>query len=255
MQFKPYFHHLLTILVVLLVVWVGLEARNSAVEYRFIGADASEVATISVVGEADQELVPNIATVRVGVETDDATAQLVKDDIAKRMNAIMEVAEKDLKIDEKDLQTQSFSVYPKTRWDRNTNTSVPDGFSGSQYLSVTIRDIDAASEVIDALVSAGADSVNGLQFVVEDQDEALSDIREEAIKDARKKAKALAKDLDVELVRLVGYSEPGVAEAYFEGMETFALSADDGIGGGAAPKIAPGSQEVSTRVELTFEIR
>ena len=254
MQVKPYFYHLVSLLMIALIIFVAVEIRNSLVAHTFIGADASEVATIRVMGEADDELTPDIATVRVGVSATRSSAAEVEQDITQRMNSILITVKEDLGIDDADVQTQSFSVHPKTRWDSESNRSVQDGFRGSQFISLTIRNVKQAGTVIDRLIAAGADSVDGLQFAVEDQEAAKSKLRKQAIDDAWKNAEALADDLGVEIVRLIGFDEPGHATADFERAEVFALSAD-GIGGGAEPTIAPGSQDVYSQVELTFEIR
>ena len=255
MQVKPYFHHLASLLMLALIIFVGVEIRNSLVEHTFIGADASQVATIRVTGEADDELVPDIATVRVGVSATQPSAAEVEQDIAQRMNSMLITIRQDLGIDDSDVQTQSFSVHPKTRWDSSLNRSVQDGFRGSQHVALTIRNVEQVGTAIDQLIAAGADSVDGLQFAVEDQDAAKSKLRKQAIDDAWKNAEALANDLGVEIVRLIGFDEPGYATADFEHAEVFALSAEEARGSANPPKIAPGSQDVYSQVELTFEIR
>lgn len=253
MEFSRTFRGLLNLLAIALIFWVGFEARNSAVEHQFIGSDPEQHATLSVSGSAEKIVVPDVAQVVLGVETKQATARDAQAEVSKKMKAVTNQMKK-LGIDEQDLQTRSFRVDPVNRYDRDSGTSVPDGFRASQTLQVKIRETDKASEVIDQAVALGANSVEQLRFVVDDEDAVRREILQDAIADAKDKAEELADDLDVDLVRIVSFSHGDNHHddiVRYETAEVFALSAN----ADTSPQIEAGSSEITAQVTLTYEVR
>src|SRR5262249_35711090 len=67
------------------------------------------------------------------------------------------------------------------------------GYSVSNQVSVTIRQIDKVGDVLDRVVAAGATDAGNIAFLVSDPSKALDQAREAAIADARRKAEVFAK--------------------------------------------------------------
>ena len=97
--------------------------------------------------------------------------------------------------------------------------------------------------------------MSSLNFTIDDEEELKREARREAINDAEKKARELAKDLGVRIIRVVNFSESGGYPpiARFAVAESFAL--DDGARGAPAPEIPVGESKITSRVSITYEIR
>jgi uncharacterized protein YggE len=153
--------------------------------------------TISVTGNGKANVVPDIAYINIWVHTENADAaeavgsnNTQSEKVANALRA--------LGIKPEDIQTTNFSIYPMQQFD-------PQGkVTGINYVVdntvfVTLRDISKLGDVIGEAVDAGANSINSIQFDVEDRSDALSEAREAAVADALAQAKELASIADVTL--------------------------------------------------------
>jgi len=116
---------------------------------------------------------------------------------------------------------------------------------------VTVRDLDNIGELLNAAVEAGANSIYGVQFDVEDDESARSDARQAAVDDAQKQAEELAEAAGVGLGRVQSISTyGGIPVPLYEGK------------GGAGPMslaaevpISPGQLMLTVDVNVVYEIR
>jgi uncharacterized protein YggE len=157
---------------------------------------------------------------------------------------------KNFNIDTKDIQTTNFSIYPQQQYDQNGKlTGILYVVDNTVY--VTLRDLSKIGDLLNAVVEAGANSINGIQFDTSDKAEALSNARKEAVADAQTQAQELAKAAGVSLgdIQSIGISS-GMPTPVFEGKG----------GGGAvtaavqAP-ISPGQMVVNVDVNIVYNIQ
>jgi uncharacterized protein YggE len=114
-------------------------------------------------------------------------------------------------------------------------------------LEVTVRDVEKAGDVLDAVVAAGANQVHGVNFTVSDNEKWQSEAREKAVADAKSRAQEFAGLTGVELGDVLSVSE------VIGGSAPYVAYAERGMGGGGG--IAPGELEMSTQVQVTFAIQ
>ena len=119
-------------------------------------------------------------------------------------------------------------------------------------IEIKIRDLSKADDVLEGVVTSGANEVGGLQFGIDDETAVKAATRKAAIEDAKKKAKILAHDLGIRLKRIVSFSESGDGVPIYPQIFRGAASADSVS---AAPQVAPGEQEVRSQVTITYEFR
>lgn len=211
----------------------------------------SDPATITVSGEGKVSAVPDIASLSFGVQTGrQETAQAAMEKLSTDMNAIMD-AVKATGVEEKDIRTESLHLSPAYDWDEGTR--VPRGFEASQSLRVKVRDLTKVGDVLSAATNAGANQAGGVSFTIDEPEELQREAREEAIEDAKEKAKELARDLGVTLGELKGFNEGGGAIPMYR--KDFAMMEAGIGGGGGAPPMPAGEQEVQVNVSLTYEVR
>lgn len=206
---------------------------------------------IAVSGSGNVTVTPDIARIDVGVEVTGDTVAEARGEAADAMDAVMD-ALTDNGVDEEDVRTRSFNIYPQYNY-RDDEAPEITGFTVSNQVTVTVREIDNASTVFDAAIEAGGDAVrvNGISFTVDEPEEFLDQARADAIADARGRAETLADAAGVSLgsVRSISESTSFIGEQRFAAPE----AAFDTAAGGAT-SISPGEQELSVNVSVVFEV-
>lgn len=169
--------------------------------------------TISVTGTGRVAVRPDLVDLRMGVTITEPTVEAARAASAATLTAII-ARLRALDIADRDLQTSIVSVSPAYDYSSNTNPPRLTGYTLTNLVSVTIRDIDRVGEAIDAALGAGATSVDQLSFRVEDQSAAEAQALEAAMADSRAKAETLASAAGVSIAGIAAISESGVAIPY-----------------------------------------
>ena len=174
-------------------------------------------ARVIVNGEGSVTVQPDYAQIGAGVTTKAKTVKEATDANAKLMAAIT-AALRDSGIAQKDIQTSRFSVQPVYAPPQPNTEPKLSGFSVSNQLSITIRQIATVGTILDRVIAAGATDVGGVEFLHSDLSKALDQAREAAVADARRKAELYARAAGLELGRVVwitedpSYAPPGSDE-------------------------------------------
>ncbi|MDX5349888.1 MAG: SIMPL domain-containing protein [Paracoccaceae bacterium] len=168
-------------------------------------AQEAKAPMINVTGIGTVEAAPDVASLSIGVTTqgDTAVAALAANSAA--MEAVMTRLTA-AGIEARDMQTSNLSVNPN--WSGyDTATPTISGYVAANLLTVTIRDLGALGQVLDAAVQDGANTLNGLTFGLADPAPLMDEARKEAVADARARAELLATAAGVKLGRIVSISE------------------------------------------------
>ena len=170
-------------------------------------------------------------------------------------------------VDAKDIKTLSYEIKPRYRTYACTAglysaevqvTACPPadivGYAITQGLEVKIRDFEKIGSLLSGVVENGANSVSGLSFRIDDLTDIQNQARAEAIQKAKSKAVDVAKASGFRLGRLLSFDENSSDYPVYYGKD-LAM----GLGGAesvsAAPRIEAGSQEISVRVTLRYQIK
>jgi uncharacterized protein len=197
---------------------------------------------VTVTGEATVAVAPDSAMIRIGVSSQDKTAREASDANAKQMTAVL-AAIKSNNIAERDIQTSRLSLQPQ--YDANkSGTARLTGFQATNQVTVRIRDIGNLAAVLDSAISAGANEMSGIEFIVSEQSKLLDRARDAAIADAHRKAELYAKAAGAKLGHVVAISEEGSAPPPHP-MQT--------LRAGAVP-ISPGEQTLRAVVTVSYEL-
>lgn len=209
--------------------------------------------TITVVGQGSARVVPDVAQVTVGVETKaDVVADATLENQTK-MKAIL-AALKQLGIADKDIQTSNYSITLNRSLELSPEAQdQPAGttpkYTVSNMVTVTIRDLTLVSDVLDAVVEAGANSVWGINFTLDKPDVALGSARTDAVADARARAEALAELGGVQLGPVMSMSE-----VMGGGSIPMIYAAEGKLMNDSGTSISPGEVELSYQVQVSFYI-
>jgi uncharacterized protein YggE len=203
---------------------------------------------ISVSGRGEVFGTPDTLTVTIGVSVGRSTVSEAVDVAAGRATDLIAALE-GLGVAEEDIQTSNYSVYPEYEYRENQAPRIT-GYRVDNTLDVKIRDLDRAGEVLDAATAAAGDEVrvNGVSFVLEDNDALVVAARAAAWEDAKAKAEQLADLADVRLGAPLTISESlgSVPVPMFARAEV--------APGDVATPIRPGQETVSVDLTVTFAI-
>lgn len=207
--------------------------------------------TISVTGTSRVVLSPDIADVRVGVSITKPTVKAARAAAAESMTRVI-TALKKLGIADKDLQTTILSLQPIYDYSTGGNPPRLTGYMLSNSVAVTVRDLDKVGDVVDDAMTAGATSLDGVTFRVEDPAKAEEQAREQAIVQAKAKAETLAKGVGVSIDGVVSISETSAPIPY---PYDYGRDAEFAAGKSVPTPVQPGMNEVSVTVAVTFLIK
>jgi uncharacterized protein len=207
--------------------------------------------TLSVNGSASVSLKPDIAYIYIGVhsESEDATQAVTvnSERTQELIDALMAAG-----IAANDIQTTNFSVYPRQDYSPSGEALDTITFVVDNTVYVTLRDIDQIGELLNEAMGAGANSISGITFDVEDKSSSLSEARGQAILDARAQAEELAEAAGLSLgdIRAINsYSATPPQPVYGAGY--FAV---EQAMGGSVP-ISPGQMTITMEVNVVYEIQ
>lgn len=214
------------------------------------GGATPPVVAVSADGRVTIE--PDTATATIGVDVQRPTLAEAQSESTTQMTAIID-AITGFGVAEEDIQTSNFNVSVVQNYDQQGNPTEILGYRVSNQVNVKVREIDRLGELLDTAVSAGANTIWGVWFYLDDPSEAASQARAQAVDNARAKAEELADAAGMSLGRVVSISEgysPPPMPLPFEGR----AAGDMAQGAGASVPIQIGTTEVMVSVQMVFEL-
>ncbi len=228
--------------------------------YRYSALHSNDIAvpTLTVEGKGEAMSAPDIATVTFSLIE---VLPNVKDAQKKVEVTMTKVSDglKVLGVASKDIKTESYSVNPKYTYPTSVCTALkcsPDspkleGYEVSEYISVKVRKIDSAGDVLALLGNNEVKNISGPYFSIENSEIMIAEARSEAIEKAKAKAKATAKSLGKSLGDIKVYTENN-GNAYPM------MYAEDAMVGNSSSvekvTLAQGETKVTVNVSLTFSL-
>jgi uncharacterized protein len=202
---------------------------------------------ISVVGQGEVRVVPDVASVTIGVTGTAPAAREALDENNKAMNALLDVLKK-AGIEPRDIATSNFSLGPRYDYNNNNQPKLL-GYDVSNTVTVTVRKIDDLGGLLDVAVTAGSNQINGISFSISKPDAAMDEARKLAMADAKHRAEVYAGAGGIAVGDVLGVSETIAAVPVpMEFKQARAQSAD-------AVPVAQGEQVLRVDVNVTYAIK
>lgn len=214
------------------------------------GPGAAAPRSITVVGEGKVRIRPDIARATIGVEVVEPS---VREASAENKRVIEEVltALKDQGVAESDIQTSGFSIWAERLNPEGSLSETNTRYHVTNNVVVVIRELDRLGNLLDAAIEAGANTMYGIEFKLEEPGLVEGNARQAAIDNARFKAEELAKLTNVKIGDVVTISEIiGSGGGFYSG--AFAESA--AYGGGGGTPISPGELNLTKQFQVTYAI-
>ena len=161
--------------------------------------------SLSASGEVSRR--PDMATISTGVQTEAPTAAEALRLNAVRMNQVIAALKKGGLAD-RDIQTSGLSLNPQYVYQENLPPKLT-GYQASNQVTIVVRDLTKLGLAVDAVVNAGANTVGGISFGLQNSDAAEDAARLDAVKALQAKADLYAKAMGYRVARLVTLSEGG----------------------------------------------
>lgn len=230
--------------VVALAVAIPLAMPCSA---QTASAQAISGTRLDVVATGQVNRAPDIVRINAGVQTQAPTASEAIRRNAEQMRA-MRAALRAAGIAERDIQTSAINLSPE--W-RHAENRAPEftGYRAHNMVNVRFRDIANAGRILDALVTAGANQIDGPIFGIEEPEAALDEARTRALGNARARADLYARSLGMRVKRILAVSEGAGMSGPMPPMVRMEMAQD-----AAATNIAPGEQALTAVLTVSFEL-
>lgn len=226
-----------------------------------VGREVYPQSTIMVSGTGEAYAIPDIATFSFSVIEIGGTVKQAQEKADQKINKTL-AAIRESGVEDKDIKTTGYNVYPKYEWNQPTCVIYPcpsgrqvlTGYEVNQTITVKVRDTEKVGDLVTRVGAAGVSNISGVEFTVDNRDQYVAEARAQAIAEAKTKAKELAKQLGVRLGKILYYNENGNYPIYYgEGM---------GSGGDMRVSSAPmkaelptGETKITSDISITYEIK
>jgi hypothetical protein len=209
---------------------------------------------LTVTGNGSVNLTPDVATVNLGIQTQDtrvAQAVSLNNTIADQVLEAIAA----LGVEEGDVHTTYFSVWSQPVYDEFGTPTGESTYFSDNTVTITVRQVDQLGEILQQAVDAGANTIHGVTFTVADPSAAQTRARDEAMADAQAKAEQMAAAAGATLGDAISISTsvylPPVPYYYQRALG----GGGEGLGGGGGPPVSAGSYEVQVDVTVVYDLR
>lgn len=225
---------------------VVVPPRTQAVDVPPGSAVAPEH-TISVSGTGRVTLAPDVADIRLGVMASRPTVKEARAVAADAMTKIL-ASLKSLGIADKDITTSTLSLQPTYDYGKGAPSQIT-GYQLQNVVLVTIRDLDKVSQAIDGATAAGATTIDGITFRLDNPAAAERQARTAAMADAKAKADALASAAGVSITGVSSVAETTNSQPY-----PVPYAAGGAARDAVATPVQPGTTEIDITVNVVYRI-
>lgn len=234
------------LLSVLLIAAALLSACNGTIQFG-----QAQPRSISVTGNAQVILAPDIAYISIGVHSEAKSATEAVANNNTQTQAVID-ALKGQGVDAKDIQTTNFSVYQQEKYSPS-GEDLGTYFMTDNTVYVTMRDISKIGDILDASISAGANTIYGITFDVQDKEAALASGRDQAMADAKAQADELAAAAGATLgaVQSINYYSSAPTPIYYDTKAAVPAS----VGGGGSVPVSAGQLTLTVSVSVTYALK
>lgn len=191
---------------------------------------------------------PDLAELSAGVVSSAATAAAAMADNSRAMTAMVAALRK-AGVAAADIQTSNLSLNPQYRYESN-KPPVLTGYQASNTVNLKVRNLAGTGALIDAMVTAGANQINGPSFSLASPEAALDEARAAAVATARARAELYARAAGLKVKRIESITEGNAMPPQPRPIMRMAMA--DSVA--AAPPVEAGEVGLTVSVNVSFEL-
>lgn len=214
-------------------------------------ASALAETRITVTGSGEALVPADTAVVSLGVSVRESDALQAQAKANEKTAAIRE-ALTGAGIPAEDINTGYINLYPV--YDYSGEEEVIRGYRATSTLAVRVSDPAQAGRVVDLAFGAGANTLDGVSFSVEDDSGARADAMKAACADAREKAEILAEAYGLKITGIEEIREGGTVRFDREGGNFPAKVGGNADKGGGGTVVQAAKIGISAEVAVTFTV-
>jgi len=205
------------------------------------------IRSISVNGNGQVTMIPDIAYITIGVHTEGADVKTALSENTAQSQKVSDALIA-MGVEQKDIQTTAFNIYPQQQYGpQGEMLDIKYVVDNSVYISV--RDLTKMGEILSTVVSSGANNINGISFDVADRTSAIAEARKKAVDNARSQAEEIATAAGATLGEIQSISLNTYTSNYgAPGLKS------DAVGGSAVP-VSAGQMVLSVDVYAVYELK
>ncbi len=228
-----------------------------------IGKEIYPQSTIMATGSGEAFAIPDVASFSFTIteaSEDVASAQKLLDEkIAKALEAVRASG-----VEDKDIKTTSYNVYPKYEWNQVTCIAYPCpqgkneliGYEVTETILVKVRDTSKAGDLVSKVGATNVSNISGLEFTIDDREKYVAEARKQAIEEAKAEAKVLAKQLGVKLGKMLYYTDNGGYPVSYYGEMGMGGAGDmKAVSAPARAELPTGETKITANITITYEIK
>lgn len=196
---------------------------------------------------------PDMATIKIGVISDNIDAIAVKNQNNQKMNQVTNYIKKQ-GINSQDIQTSELYVVPKYNYTNGQNSII--GYQATQTVTVKIKHVDTSKAVLEKILSEvvnyGANNIQGMNFSFVNTKKLKETARIDAINNAKDKATQMAAAANLALGKIINVVEGADDNAYPTARAMMSFNAAQAKS--VEPNIELGAEEITGNITLLFEV-
>ena len=212
---------------------------------------AKKKRTITVSGTGEVETDPDVAYLRIGVETEEESARISLMENSSKSRILLNVLENS-GIPSENLRTSRLNISPIYVVDEASKTRYLSGYKAINIVEVKTEELDGLGRLLDTTVEAGANVVYGIRFDVRNRARLVEQVQGKAVRDARDTAARLAALNGCALGPVLNIIEEGRP---FPGIPWLQEVGSADYLAAETPPIRPGSSTISMTVRITWELQ
>lgn len=217
----------------------------------------NKLTRVTVSGDSQTRVAPDTAVVRFSVVTQNSQALGAQQENARKSETVKTAIESVTKNIKTEIKTSDYSLNPEQDYYSGKMPKIL-GYQAKNTVTVSISDLSQIGAVIDAATGAGANSIDGISFVLREDSPAQGDALALATKQALAKAESIAQSLNGKIVRIVESSEAGLQPTGSAANEYATMSANTNAMAMSRTiyntPVQAGSLNVRSQVVLVVEI-
>lgn len=178
-----------------------------SVALYFYRPHGNKLTRITVVGDAQTKIAPDTAVITFSIVTQNNQALTAQQENARKSEAVKSAIETSAANAKPEIKTSDYNLSPQQ--DYSGDKPKISGYEVKNTVIVSISDLAQVGAVIDVATKAGANSIEGIQFVLRENSPAQGDALALATRQAMTKAEAIAQSLNGKIIRVVESIEGG----------------------------------------------
>jgi uncharacterized protein len=163
---------------------------------------------VTVTGESQTDVPPDSAVVSFSVVTQNAQAVAAQQENARKIEAVMKALQDSAGGAKQEIKTSNYNLSPEQDYSTSGMSKIV-GYEARNTITVTTDNLNQVGALIDAATKAGANSVEGISFILREDSTKRGDALGIATRQAMTKAEAIAASLGGKIVRVVETVEGG----------------------------------------------